>query len=113
MKNFKVWVDDIRPRPCLYSHGAVSVNEAVAFLIHLGEHASGQTSILLDLDHDAGDFVGNGGDFVEILNWIEKTGYAEKHPSLHLAFRIHTMNPVGRENMTRIIRKNGWTLIPS
>lgn len=23
--------------------------------------------------------------------------------------RIHSMNPVGRENMRRIIKRNGWT----
>ncbi len=112
MRNIKLWIDDIRRRPSDYGFAAVSTNEALAFLIQQGWHTDGETNILLDLDHDAGAFVGNGGDFIEVLNWIEKMDYIEKHPSLHLSFRIHSMNPVGRENMAKIIKKNGWALLP-
>lgn len=56
---------------------------------------------LIDLDHDSGDFVYDGGDYINILNWLEETG--RNYP-----IRIHSMNPVGIENMRRIIRKNGW-----
>ena len=38
----------------------------------------------------------------EVLDWLEKTG--RNYP-----IRIHSMNPVGVENMRRIIQRNGWT----
>lgn len=56
---------------------------------------------LLDLDHDAGDYVSDGGDYIRLLDWLEKT-------SRNYPIRIHSMNPVGVENMRRIIERNGW-----
>lgn len=56
---------------------------------------------LIDIDHDAGDFAQDGGDYIHLLDWLEETG--RNYP-----IRIHSMNPVGVENMRRIIRKNGW-----
>ena len=56
---------------------------------------------LIDLDHDAGEFASDGGDYINILNWLEETG--RNYP-----IRIHSMNPVGVENMRRIIERNGW-----
>ena len=57
---------------------------------------------LIDIDHDAGDYAKYGGDYIALLNWLEETG--RNYP-----IRIHSMNPVGVENMRRIIRRNGWT----
>ena len=59
---------------------------------------------LIDCDHDAGDFACNGGDYIKLLDWLESTG--RNYP-----IRIHSMNVVGRENMRRIIQKNGWVEI--
>ena len=56
---------------------------------------------LIDLDHDAGEFASDGGDYINILNWLEETG--RSYPIC-----IHSMNPVGVENMRRIIERNGW-----
>ena len=56
---------------------------------------------LLDLDHDAGDFVGAGGDYIRLLDWLEETG--RNYP-----IRIHSMNVVGVANMRAIIQRNGW-----
>ena len=57
---------------------------------------------IIDIDHDAGDFAQFGGDYIKLLDWLEETG--RNYP-----IRIHSMNPVGRENMRAIIRRNGWT----
>jgi hypothetical protein len=57
---------------------------------------------LLDLDHDAGDYVSDGGDYIEILNWLEE------YMICYFPIRIHSMNPVGVENMRRIIQRNNW-----
>ena len=57
---------------------------------------------LIDIDHDAGDYVSDGGDYIKLLDWLEETG--RKYP-----IRIHSMNPVGVANMRAIIERNGWT----
>jgi hypothetical protein len=56
---------------------------------------------LIDIDHDAGDFFQDGGDYIKILDWMEVTN---RNYPIH----IHSMNPVGIENMRRIIQRNGW-----
>ena len=43
---------------------------------------------LIDIDHDAGDFRSDGGDYIKLLDWLEKTD--RNYP-----IRIHSMNPVG------------------
>lgn len=104
----KLWVDDVRPAPKGYFH-VYSVEQAKT-LIKLVEAWNGEEpwywSIipieLIDIDHDAGDYVNDGGDYIKLLDWLEETG--RNYP-----IRIHSMNPVGAENMRRIIRRNGWT----
>lgn len=105
----KLWVDDVRPAPNGYFH-AYSVKQAKE-LIKMMEICDSHTWSLsddtyrlelIDIDHDAGDYVNDGGDYIKLLDWLEETG--RNYP-----IRIHSMNPVGRENMRAIIRKNGWT----
>lgn len=97
----KLWVDDVRPAPTGYLW-AKSVNDAKDFIIMSEASMSGfAVCEIIDIDHDAGDFVNDGGDYIKLLDWLEETG--RKFP-----IRIHSMNPVGRENMRRIIQKNGW-----
>lgn len=56
---------------------------------------------ILDIDHDAGDYAYDGGDYIKLLDWLEETG---RNYPIH----IHSMNPVGVEHMRAIIRRNGW-----
>lgn len=99
----KIWVDDIRPAP----HGYIecrSVNEARDTILMLELYATVNEAYrveLINIDHDAGDFSSNGGDFIKLLDWLEESG---RNYPIH----IHTMNPVGAENMRRIIQRNGW-----
>jgi hypothetical protein len=65
----KIWVDDVRPAPEGYTH-CLSVNSAKA-LIELAMKKNDKIE-LLDLDHDAGEYAVNGGDYIEILNWLEE-----------------------------------------
>ena len=107
----KIWVDDIRPAPKGYvlCH---SVNETkyliTSFMnffneaIYRIEEAETLPNIeLIDLDHDLGEYATDGGDAIKLLDWLEETG--RSYP-----IRIHSMNPVGVENMRRIIQHNGW-----
>lgn len=97
----KLWVDDVRPAPAGY-FWCKSVNEAKSWIEASEVHLSALATIeLIDIDHDAGDFAYDGGDYIKLLDWLEETGR-------RIPIRIHSMNPVGRENMRRIIQKNGW-----
>ena len=98
-EKLKLWVDDVRPAPEGYVW-AKSVNEATDILRHWGR--LGATIGLIDLDHDAGDYAYDGGDYIKILDWLERI-------KLDIPIRIHSMNPVGVHNMRAIIQKNGWT----
>ena len=95
----KIWVDDVRPAP----KGYLSINsvERTKRTIMFFE-CMGNSIEIIDLDHDAGEYADDGGDYIEILNWLEETG--RNYP-----IRIHSQNPVGVENMRCIIKRNGWT----
>lgn len=56
---------------------------------------------VIDLDHDAGVYAADGGDYIKLLDWLEETN---RNYSLH----IHAMNPVGVCNMRAIIQRNNW-----
>jgi hypothetical protein len=94
----EIWIDDVRPAPKGYRH-VYSVDEAIDYILSI--KAKGETIELIDVDHDAGDFVYYGGDYIRLLDWLEMTN--RNYP-----IRIHSANPVGRENMRRIIQRNGW-----
>lgn len=95
----KIWVDDVRTPPSKEYSWAKSVSAAIE-MITAAEKADIDI-VLVDLDHDAGDYVNCGGDYIRILDWMERTH--RNYP-----IRLHSANPVGVENMRRIIRKNGW-----
>lgn len=122
----KLWVDDVRPSPEGYIW-VKSVNEAISW-IKVSDRYVAQASRmaherfldrdymsrdecfdrvnrwnieLIDMDHDAGDYAKDGGDYIRLLDWLEETG--RNYP-----IRIHSMNPVGVQNMRAIILKNGW-----
>lgn len=104
----KLWIDDVRPAPDGYIW-AKSVKEAKRKIIHYEatyrynpQYFDDDKIELIDIDHDAGDFAWDGGDYIKLLDWLEETD--REYP-----IRIHSMNPVGIENMRRIIQRNGWT----
>ena len=125
----KIWVDDKRVAPQGYTW-LKSVNEAKDWIVDIEEildelrakltvrysyHEERQqykineiqsqieemTITLIDIDHDAGDYAKDGGDYIKLLDWLEETG--RNYP-----IRIHSQNPVGVQNMRAIIQKNGW-----
>ena len=104
----KLWIDNVRPAPKGYVW-CNSVNDAIITIKLrearieniLREYTPSEKRMkdlsieVIDIDHDT-------GDYIKLLDWLEKTG--RNYP-----IRIHSMNPVGVENMRRIIQKNGWT----
>lgn len=99
----KLWIDDIRqaPKGYVWAH---SVNDAKYQIMMAEDDWHGELTgrcELIDMDHDAGDFAGDGGDYIKLLDWLEETG--RNYP-----IRIHSQNPVGIANMRAIIERNGW-----
>ena len=122
----KIWVDDVRTPPndeeyiwvqsVFVAEAEIKKFERLVSLLKTvadvfesvcGEESSSRQLIskytieLIDLDHDAGDYDACGGDYIKLLDWLEETG--RNYP-----IRIHSQNPVGVENMRRIIQRNGW-----
>lgn len=114
----KLWIDDVRPAPEGYV-GMYSVDEAkrnIEWLeesvrIMRKEYYDNRAELadvefyyieLIDIDHDAGDYASDGGDYIKLLDWLEETG--RNYP-----IRIHSQNVVGVQNMRAIIERNGWT----
>lgn len=98
----KIWVDDVRPAPNGYIH-CRSVNETKT-VIRQYERSFSDDTILINLDHDSGDYFYDGGDYIKILDWLEEEGIVDTGYFFHL----HTRNPVGAKNMRQIIEKNKW-----
>ena len=91
----KLWIDDVRPAPEGY-YWLRTVIDAKFLINTIGDQIE-----LIDIDHDAGDYACDGGDYIKLLDWLEETG--RNYP-----IRIHSQNPVGVANMRAIIQKNGW-----
>lgn len=97
----KLWIDDCRPAPDGY-FWLLTVEDTILTILACEE--LGDKIEVIDIDHDAGNYVKYGGDYIKLLDWLEATG--RNYP-----IRIHSMNAVGRENMLRICRKNNWTIL--
>lgn len=100
----RLWIDDVRLAPENYLW-CKSVNEAIElieFCERLQKYTFDRKILeLIDIDHDAGDYAKDGGDYIKLLDWLEETG--RSYP-----IHIHSMNPVGVQNMRAIIHKNNW-----
>jgi len=88
----KIWLDDIREAPKDYVH-CRSVNEAIRLIT---EVENTEKIELIDCDHDLGDYACDGGDGIKLLDFLLERD--TKYP-----IKLHTMNPVGRENMQRML----------
>ena len=125
-KHIKLWVDDVRPAPYGYNW-VKTTNEALKFILastiksmpncaNCKIFEKCQKEIVfcdcrdispikideLNLDHDAGDYVQDGGDYIKILDRMEQEGIND------IPIHIHSMNPVGVQNMRTIIQHNNW-----
>lgn len=102
----RLWVDDVRPAPNGYKTvrsvvEAKTIIETYETMRQLFPENSEYIVELIDIDHDAGDYACLGGDYIKLLDWLEETG--RNYPIC-----IHSMNPVGVQNMRTIIQRNGW-----
>lgn len=103
----RIWIDDVRYPP---DNGKdwiwhKAINPALRFItenIHLIS--------VIDLDHDAGEFRRpfDNEDYIVILKELERLERRGKISCKHIQFRLHSMNPVGVQNMRAIIQANNW-----
>lgn len=106
----KIWIDDVRPAPEGYLPFR-TVNDALRYIRLHSEFID-----VIDLDHDAGNCAIEGGDYINILNELERLAYRETSEGYYwdgwlrnqVVFHFHSANPVGVQNMRAIIEKNGW-----
>ena len=92
----KLWLDDIRSMPADYTHHAYSVEAAIMMIMNAERIGEGVE--VLDLDHDLGEYAQYGGDGIALLDWLiqRETFYPIK---------LHTANPVGKNNMLKLIER--------
>ena len=91
----KIWLDDLRPAPAGFVW-CRSVNEEKRLI---AEQETLQPIECIDCDHDLGDYADDGGDGIRLLDWLLERGTL--YP-----VALHTMNPVGRDNMRRMLQRH-------
>lgn len=111
----KLWIDDVRPAPAGWTW-IKTVNYAwdiIKSIYSRDFFEDEPEAIEISLDHDASEEYSKfGGDYIQILNKLEYYAHISADWDVHIkkyfTFHIHSQNPVGVENMRRIIKKNGW-----
>ena len=106
----KLWIDDIRPAPEGYIW-VKSVNEAKSLISENIPYIISDITeeCVINTDHDAGEFANDGGDYIELFDWLERVDINDVQVlGDRFKYHIHSQNPVGVENMRRIIERNGW-----
>jgi hypothetical protein len=96
----KIWIDDIRKAP----EGFLWIKSVNDFIDYCYKNGIDDVT-LIDTDHDAGDFQKDGGDYIRCFDYLEFCGCE------NVTIHIHSANPVGANNIRRIISKNkdkGW-----
>ena len=90
--DFKVWLDDERPMPSDFHMHVKTATEAIAVL-------ESMPVSVISLDHDLGE--GSAGTGYEVATYIEQSAYNGTIDPIEV--RIHSANPVGRQNMAAAI----------
>lgn len=111
--NEKLWIDDLRPAPEGYKW-VKSVGKAKIRCCQFLCKQNGRQVLQIEefnLDHDSGNYRYNGGDYIELLKWLEEKQYMHDWV-IDSVFKIHSGNVVGRNNMEAIIKHNNWRLEP-
>ena len=102
-KEIYIYIDDMRQPLIPGALWVKSYDEAIAALKAIqstSEITLMPFSLVVDFDHDLGeDKTG-----YDIAKWLVEYNYFGK-------FRIHSMNPVGANNIRQLLKHYGWTEI--
>lgn len=108
----KIWIDDLRPAPegYVWVKNIFTVKKYCYLYLYEGDDNHPHLTIEeFHLDHDAGEQSVMGGDYIELLKWLEEKQHIEDWV-IDSVFKIHSQNIVGRNNMEAIIKHNNWRL---
>ena len=93
----KLWLDDCRPAPEDWTWH-FHVDDMIDDIRWLMSH--GKTIEIISLDNDLGEQEKEG---YKVLDWLESL-----QKPIDFSVHIHSANPVARERMRAIIRRNSW-----
>lgn len=104
-KGWYIYVDDIRNmeqdrRDYLWSIGYVpiTIRDYVSAIDCLADQLISSQEVYIDLDHDLGESKSG----YDICKWIVENQYPLT------GFHIHSMNPVGAQNMRELLEHYGY-----
>lgn len=101
----KLWVDDIVKAPEGWAW-CRSVGGAKTFIETYEEKDDGRDPLtIINVDTDAGCWKSEGGDYIELLKWLEATG-RNYRVKIHMKDYPDSYGMV--EEMREIIRRNRW-----
>ena len=95
-KEIYIYIDDMRQPLIPDAIWVKSYDEAITALATIPY----SPSLVIDFDHDLGE----GKTGYDIAKWLIEYNYFGK-------FRIHSMNPVGANNIRQLLKHYGWTEI--
>lgn len=93
----KLWLDDCRHAPEGWTWH-FHVDDMIDDIRWLMSHR--EAIEIISLDNDLGDREKEG---YKVLDWLESL-----QKPIDFSIHIHSANPVARERMRAIIRRNGW-----
>ncbi len=105
----KIWVDDLRPAPNGYIW-CKTVNDAKNLINTLLNKSDFNGVSVIDLDHDAGIFAKQGGDYIKLVDWLVELVVTNELNPTKFPLAFHTMNSVGKENMLITAERNGFPI---
>ena len=105
-----MWIDDVRIAPVGWRQ-ITSVKEAIlCFCQHCNPDKKIVGIDIVSMDHDAGEYAFMGGDYIQILKWMEIKQNCYGWDFSNIRFHMHSANPVGVKNMETICKVNGWRI---
>lgn len=111
----KIWVDDERPMPKGYDFHFKSVWETLlnygAAVQHRRIFECSTQEVLLDIDHDSGEYYTEGGDYINILKALSDPKRLDETIVMEgdtIKVHFHSANPVGVKNMRSIVENCPW-----
>ena len=113
--NYYIYIDDIREDSRWFNTHldgeiwtpfiARSYEDAIDFLIQIRDS---EAEAILDLDHDLGELEEMSGEPFNGLSGYDICKYIVEHHYPLVGFHIHSMNPVGAQNMRQILTHAGY-----
>ena len=100
-KEIYIYIDDMRQPVNSDWIWVKTYREAINYLINLTDYLDiidDPVDLTIDFDHDLGEEKSG----YDIAKWLVENGEKGK-------FRIHSMNPVGANNIRQLLKHYGWT----